>query len=237
MCFSATASFSAAALLSVISVMSIREVWLRRAYRLLPLALVPVLFALQQASEGVIWLLLNGGNPEWLPLFTAIFITFAYVVWPTWMGVAFAAFEPESKRRKVLWGLAGTGLWLSALYSHYLLQYGVVATVQEHHVCYASAYLDMHAWFWGVPYLLVTAAPFFISSIFMFKWMGLLLVASCLITVLFWLTAFTSVWCFFAAILSVFILYALRSKKLYEAIAPESRLKKAWRFIMGLVRQ
>lgn len=83
MCFSATASFSAALLLSIIGSFSIREVLVRRAYRALPLALTPIFFALQQLSEGAIWRLLHTGQQQWLPLFIAIFITFAYVLWPT----------------------------------------------------------------------------------------------------------------------------------------------------------
>ena len=52
MCFSATASFSAAAVCGAIGVLTVR----RASRPDLMLALIPVIFALHQAFEGVVWL-------------------------------------------------------------------------------------------------------------------------------------------------------------------------------------
>ncbi len=52
MCFSAAASFSASAVCAAAGVMAIR-----RADRAdLPLALIPMIFALHQAIEGLVWM-------------------------------------------------------------------------------------------------------------------------------------------------------------------------------------
>lgn len=130
------------------------------------------------------------------------------------MAVALAILEPQKMRRQILYMLAVIGLWLSGMYSYYLLQYGVSAAQLSHHICYTSPYFDSHAWFWGIPYLAVVALPFFVSSVSLLAWLGVLLIISCAVTILFWTIAFTSVWCFFAAILSASILYVLKTQKI-----------------------
>ncbi len=53
MCFSATASFSAGAFLLGLGTLTLKSA---RRPRELPFAAIPLLFAIQQLSEGVIWL-------------------------------------------------------------------------------------------------------------------------------------------------------------------------------------
>ena len=57
MCFSATASFAAAGVLGTIGVATLRHV---REPRSLLFASVPMLFAVHQFAEGMVWLGLNG---------------------------------------------------------------------------------------------------------------------------------------------------------------------------------
>ena len=83
MCYSAPASFSAAIILAVIGVVVIY----RKPKRLLPLALIPCFFAIQQFAEGFVWI-----DPEsTLPKSTYLF--FAYAFWPMW--IPFATFFAE----------------------------------------------------------------------------------------------------------------------------------------------
>ena len=56
MCFSASASFSAAALLLGIGALTLRSALATRQPRALLFAAIPILFAIQQLIEGVIWL-------------------------------------------------------------------------------------------------------------------------------------------------------------------------------------
>jgi hypothetical protein len=55
MCFSASASFGASLVLSVIGVATIKNT---RHREQLPFASIPFVFAVQQFSEGVLWLTL-----------------------------------------------------------------------------------------------------------------------------------------------------------------------------------
>ena len=61
MCFSATASFSAGAVLLGIGKLTVQSAHRRRE---MPLAAIPLLFAIQQLSEGVIWLTFRYDAPQ-----------------------------------------------------------------------------------------------------------------------------------------------------------------------------
>ena len=61
MCFSAAASFTAGAVLTGIGVATLRKVEHPTYYLF---ASIPLLFAVQQFSEGVLWLTLPSANPD-----------------------------------------------------------------------------------------------------------------------------------------------------------------------------
>jgi hypothetical protein len=56
MCFSATASFTAGAVLLGVGALTLRSALTSRQRHVLPFAAIPLLFAIQQLIEGVIWL-------------------------------------------------------------------------------------------------------------------------------------------------------------------------------------
>jgi len=62
-------------------------------------------------------------------------------------------------------------------------------------------------------YLAVTIIPLFISSIKKTHLLGVLMFLSCAVTVVFFRQYLTSVWCFFAAIISGVIFWILRDSK------------------------
>ena len=73
MCFSATASFSAGAVLLGLGTLTVKSAHRRRE---LPLAAIPLLFAIQQLTEGVIWLTFRYDAPQMNVLMT-YFIRFS----------------------------------------------------------------------------------------------------------------------------------------------------------------
>ena len=80
MCFSAGASFAAGAVLSIIGVGSIRKA---QSPSQVLFASIPLVFSVQQVSEGVLWLALQNSKFESLaPLATYLFLFFAQVLWP-----------------------------------------------------------------------------------------------------------------------------------------------------------
>ena len=64
MCFSATASFTAAAIVGSIGAVTLWKAARLRDRALLPIAAFPVLFALQQTVEGLLWLELARTAPS-----------------------------------------------------------------------------------------------------------------------------------------------------------------------------
>src|SRR5471030_2723711 len=79
MCFSATASLTAGTALSAIGVASLRLVKTKSER---PFALIPLLFGIQQLSEGVIWLTFGHGAPALRPAMTYLYSFFSHVLWP-----------------------------------------------------------------------------------------------------------------------------------------------------------
>jgi hypothetical protein len=70
-------------------------------------------------------------------------------------------------------------------------------------------------------YLAATIAPFFVSGIKRMYLLGIIMSISCLAAAIFYKLYLTSVWCFFAAVISIFIYLILReSKKADAKISP-----------------
>ena len=77
MCFSATASFGASIVLSAIGVVSIKKV--QHHYQCM-FAAIPLLFAIQQFSEGILWLTLPYPDLHYFQSVTTLFyLVFAQI--------------------------------------------------------------------------------------------------------------------------------------------------------------
>ena len=80
MCFSAGASFGAGAILSVVGVASIRKA---QSPSKILFASIPLLFAMQQITEGFLWLSVTDPTYASLEQVTTFgFLFFAQVAWP-----------------------------------------------------------------------------------------------------------------------------------------------------------
>lgn len=201
MCFSATASFTAGAALLIVGAVTTRRVT-RRAE--LPYALIPVLFGVQQLIEGALWLALPADVPLLKAVLTHAFSFFSHVLWPLYIPLAVLLLESAPWRRRVLVfiGLAGAAVGLYLLY--FLLRLPIVAEVSRGHI----AYLSPHFYLLPVMglYLLGTCASSLSSSHWSVRWFGAAALVSFLGTYAFYAFWLISVWCFFAALLSVLVL-------------------------------
>ena len=77
MCFSASASFIAGTSLSALGVVSLRRTELKTEQ---PLAMIPLLFGLQQLSEGVVWLTFSHDAPLLKQTMTYVYSGFSHVL-------------------------------------------------------------------------------------------------------------------------------------------------------------
>jgi hypothetical protein len=201
-CFSATASFGVAGVLAGMGAATLirNEVPSLRMF-----AAVPVVFAAQQATEGAVWVSMSAHGPS--PLAVAAFLSVALVVWPVWLPLSLRAAEREPKRRRVLTVLSVAGLLVGAGCAMLLARWPPTAHVAGHHIGYDfsvgpgdGTVLPI------VAYVVPIMAPFFVSSLRLARVMGAVLVVSLVATYVAQRAALTSVWCFFAAILSGLIL-------------------------------
>jgi len=206
MCFSANASFGAGIVLSVIGVAAIKKV--QHPSQIL-FASIPLLFAVQQISEGILWLTL--ANPAYTVLsqvMTHVFLFFAQFFWPLWVPIAILMLEREDKRKKIQKILVGIGIFVALFSAYSLLTYHVQAKIIGYHVTYSVDYPNPLGRFSGIFYFIATVIPPFFSHIKRMWMFGTTIFISYLITAIFYDHYLVSVWCFFASIISISI-YAI----------------------------
>ena len=200
MCFSATASFSAGALLLGVGMLTLKSV--RRPSEL-PFAAIPLLFAIQQLSEGVIWLTFGQDAPLLGAVMTQVYSFFSHVLWPIYVPVAVLLIEPAGRRRRVLRAFVVAGLAVGIYLLYIQAAYPIVSRPTGRHIEYVSPHFFAAATM--TLYLLSTTVSPILSTHRTVKVFGVLALLSFSATYLFYATWFISVWCFFAALLSAIV--------------------------------
>jgi hypothetical protein len=201
MCFSATASFTAGAALVAVGTVTVHRSHGRTE---LPLALVPLLFGVQQISEGVLWLTLTRDLPVLQMWATNIFSFFSHAFWPIFVPFAILLVETSRRRRQALTVFVGLGLVVGLYLLVFLVQEPLTAAVQGRSIVYESAHFYLGAVL--VLYLLATCVSGLFSSHRCINVFGLLAFVLAVAAYLVSARTFVSVWCFFAAALSGLIL-------------------------------
>ena len=209
MCFSAPGSFGMSGVLTVVGIAALAKS-AQRPRRMF--AAVPLIFAAQQAAEGIVWLTI--GEDALTPLHHAAVDTFlgiALVLWPTWLPISLRRIESDSFRRRALTGLCWLGGVVSVAGLVLLLRWQPAAVIVGHSIRYdyAGSSDALQGFINLAAYVTVTVVPFFVSTARMTRTIGFTFVVSLLIVYAVQRDVLTSVWCFFAAVLSVLILLAV----------------------------
>ena len=205
MCFSAEASFSAATFLSVVGVASLRRA---ANYKLL-LAAIPLLFAIQQLSEGVLWVYLGRNWPHDIFFSSAqhIFLIFAFLIWPIWIPLSLARAERTIWRRRVLFGITACGALLAMINAMYAMETSISVAIVGHSLQYEGRVPSQ-----ALIYPLIVLAPCFVSSLRYISLFGVLVAIGYAVASYFYTSAFVSVWCFFAALVSLLVYWSVGRK-------------------------
>ncbi|MDO9000013.1 MAG: hypothetical protein Q7W45_09630 [Bacteroidota bacterium] len=207
MCFSTTASFVAGSLLTAIGVASIKKAHAPSQYMF---ACIPLVFAIQQFSEGFVWIsLLNSGNFQLQQASTNFFLIVALLIWPTWIPLSVFLIEEKRKRKLILGVVSLFGIVFSALSIYFFLVYNSSSRITPYHIHYDLAIPEKTKTIFGILYLIPTVIAHFVSSNKKINIMGGLVLASYLISILVFNDTVLSVWCFFSAIISSMIYYIL----------------------------
>lgn len=209
MCFSAPASFIAGTSLCAIGVATLKRAETKTE---IPLALIPLLFGIQQLIEGVIWLTFSHDAPLLKQTMTYLYSGFSHVLWPMYVPLAIGVLEAVRWRRKVIFAFEASGVAVGLYLLYFIVTRPVVAEVIGRHIVYVSPH------FYQLPmivlYLAATCASCFFSSHGFLRLFGVLALLSAIAAYVVHLMAFVSIWCFFAAILSLLIYLHLRFRDL-----------------------
>jgi hypothetical protein len=209
MCFSAEASFAAAAALLPVGAYCVKAAVAKQP-RWLPVAVVPLVFAIQQFSEGLVWVGLRHGHETLTQAGALIFLFFALAFWPFWSGFAMWVQETDPRRRRLLLGLALLGtVWLWAFYLPLAAEAPALLTVSEHAGSVRYYYRELPVLrvlpvaASEVFYLLLVAVPLFVATGKRGRVPALALAVTAGVTAWFFQHTFVSVWCFFAAVMAL----------------------------------
>ena len=199
MCFSATVSFGAAAVLTVIGAATIAK-----AKRIadLPLAVVPLLFAAQQAVEGFLWRAVPDGRDHSLWLAT-LFATIALIVWPLLIPAAIGLVEPDIRRRSIMFVLLPAGIGVAVNHAAIMLAHPYRAWPVGHTLTYVNNY-PISPVMLGI-YVVCACIPPLLSSSLALRLFGVIIIAGLCIAFIAFYESFVSVWCFFSALASITI--------------------------------
>lgn len=207
MCFSAGASFGASALLLVGSVAIIKKT---KQPNQLMFAAIPLIFSIQQFTEGFVWLSFQ--NPGYLSLrfvSSHIFLFIALVVWPIWVPVSILKLEENPNRKKILTAMSVIGSMISAFLIYSLVFEGYEPKVFAYHIQYYHLSTIKFIPLSGLIYFIPTVVTPFVSSVKRMKYFGLIMLTSYIVSNLFFRESVISIWCYFAAIMSVSIYFIL----------------------------
>ena len=209
MCFSASANFIGSAVLGTIGAMTLAEVKHRRE---LLFAAMPCLFALHQFTEGFVWLGLNGTLPAIVTHDAgAAYILYAQGLLPFLLPLSVLLIEPAGprQRRMLDFCLLGGALTIYLLWG--LIAYPIEIYARGHGIVYFNqiSTTDLVA----VLYVAATCGALFFSGFRELVLLGGLNLAGLLIVMLVRRYEFTSIWCAYAAVVSVVIYFFFRRSR------------------------
>lgn len=210
MCFSAAASFSAAAVLLPLGAVSVVRAW-RSDRRFLALSALPVLFSVQQLMEGLVWRSGEAGDQAAVLRYSLAYMFFSWLAWPVWVPLAAYFLEP-SRRRPIYLLLAILGGGLGGL--QYLPYFAHEGWLTTRFLSFAISYEGKELLNYVIGrnatyaiYLVVVIGPLLMSSDRDAKVFGVLVALVLVSTYLFFSFAYISVFCFGGALMSLYLVW------------------------------
>jgi hypothetical protein len=228
MCFSASASFTASAVLMPLGLYSTHIARKTGQRDYVPLALTPFFFGLQQLVEGVEWTAIDLGKVEPLTSLAGLgFLFFAYCFWMIWIPWSAWSIARSTDSRglqhRLKWvaivaTVLGIAFYLPVLLNPPALQPAVHSTGRLVYDI-SNLHSAIHNFvntepvgelvYWGF-----IVVPLVALSDKAVKLFGILIFVSIFLTWFTYSKTFNSVWCFYCAVLSIFVLYIVNRPRL-----------------------
>src|ERR1700723_2112157 len=209
-CFSASANFAGSAVLGAIGVATIAEVKHRRE---LLFAAMPCLFALHQFTEGFVWLGLDHKLPPVVAHDAgAAFVLYAQGLLPFLLPLSVFLIEPTRSRRRRMLGftILGGGLAVYLLWG--LIAYPLQVSSGDHGIVYLNRITTTTMV--AMLYVTATCGALFFSGFRALVLLAWLNFVGLLVVMVVRRYEFTSLWCAYAAVVSVVIYFFFRRSRI-----------------------
>ena len=224
MCFSANASFAASAILVPAGLYCLNEArHTEKPYWLL--AVIPLLFGIQQFTEGQIWLALGTVDVPLQKQWAHGFMFFSHFFWLFWMPFLCYALDDVLWRKRFFLALAAVGFMFGAsMYVPLLINDSWLnVTLAQYSIIYEARFIFDGVMSDTIPrviYAFIVVMPLLMSSENILQIFGWITTAAVTGTALVFSHAYVSNWCFFSAIGSLYICYVFLPKRYQATINP-----------------
>ena len=190
--------------------------------RLRSFAAIPLIFAAQQASEGVVWLTVDDPSGTLNRVAANVFLGFALILWPIWAPLSLRRMEGDPGRKRLLTGFTIMGVVVAVVALAMLARWQPVSIVAGHSIRYdyAGANNAILSTVLLAGYVVPTVVPWFVSTSYLTRIIGITLAASLAVTYVVERDTLTSVWCFFAAVLSGQVVLAVMPRRPTLSVEP-----------------
>lgn len=214
MCFSPEGDLVGGVLVASIGVDACLHLKQRVDYA--PLAALPIVFGLHQIDETFVWWSLQGHAPRSVAVTAMwIYLLFALVILPTLVPAMVYHFVAHAQRRRVapflLLGLVVSAILLEAMVvGHPDVRLGTYHLAYTIGLRHGIAIIGL--------YIVATCGPLLASGFRPMVWFGVVNLIAVVILAILCASGFTSLWCFYAALVSGALALHLRYSK-HEYIA------------------
>lgn len=213
MCFSATASFVAGGVLIPLGGVALAQAW-KTDRRYLALAAFPVLFGGQQIVEGLLWRSLDDPGLPVSHAAAMVFLFFAYLLWLVLVPLAVFLVEERTWLRRVFLGVTAFGAAYGlSLFAPLLINPDwLTVDLARGSILYDTRLIHddvLSKTVLRVTYAAVICLPLLASTAPGVRFFGGLVTLSVLVAFLFATYAFTSIWCYLAAVVSGWIVFMM----------------------------
>lgn len=221
MCFSANVSFTTAAVLIPVGAYCLTTSRNTGA-GWMAFAVYPMFFGLQQFMEGIVWRGIDMGNLGLIEVSARGFAFFSHFFWLFWVPFSVWLLETDTTRKKFLLFLTAFGFCYGLSIFIPLLREGWLSVeVANNSLDYRATMIYdgvVDRTIIRIVYALQVVTAFMVSTNPRIRHFGVLILLSVIAAFIFYKYAFVSVWCFFAALLSLYMLYMLRDVRTLNAV-------------------
>lgn len=171
-------------------------------------AAIPLFFGIQQGIEALQWMVEKPSIESTILGYGFLF--FAFILWPFYTPFSVFMMEQHEKRKKLLKYLTYIGALESLFLFMACLLFPLSVYVVERHIVY-DIYVPLISI--SLPLYVLAVSTSVLSTRPYARLLGITTFVGFITSVLVYWYAFTSVWCFFAAILSVVVLAEVFKRK------------------------